>query len=240
MRHILLPTIVFFILIALFLKVPHLVTNKNETQNPVELAVAKEHDGTDVFYQQVIKSKGEWIENAGIPIFDNQFVVTLPPRLPTPQYLSQQVLGSHIAADGSEKWIEVDISDQRLYAWEGDRKVYEFPISSGRLGYDTVQGEFRVWRKVRNQAYRGGSRERGDYYYLPNVPYSLFFHKGYAIHGAYWHNDFGIKRRSSGCVNLKIADAEQLYHWAGPGMSGGVGALNATVDNPGVRVVVHD
>lgn len=150
------------------------------------------------------------------------------------------ILGSHTAADGSEKWVEVDISDQKLYAWEGNRKAYDFPISSGRPGYNTVQGEFRVWRKVRLQAYRGGSKKRGDYYYLPNVPYSLFFHEGYAIHGAYWHNDFGIKRRSSGCVNLRISDAEAIYTWAGPAMQSGTGAINSSSDNPGVRVLVHD
>lgn len=237
MRHILLPTIVFLILIALFLKDPHLLTNKNKTQNPVELAVAKEHDGTDRFLEQVKRSRGEWIENAGPSIFDNKFIATLATK--PAENTSTAVLGSHIAADGSEKWIEVDISDQKLYAWEGNRKAYEFSVSTGRPGYDTVQGEFRVWRKVRNQTYRGGSEERGDYYYLPNVPHSLFFYQGYAIHGAYWHNDFGIKRRSSGCVNVRPDEAEQVYNWAGPAMPAGAGALNSTNDNPGIKVVVH-
>lgn len=214
------------------------VLSLRSSENPAERALAKEHDGTDAFYQQIVKSDGEWIENAGLPVFDNQVLATLPPKLAAS--VPSQVLGSHIATDGSEKWIEVSLSDQKLYAWEGDRKVYEFAISSGRPGYDTVQGEFRVWSKVRNQAYRGGSKERGDYYYLPNVPYSLFFHNGYAIHGAYWHNDFGIKRRSSGCVNLSISDAETIYNWAGPAMPDDQGATRATSDNPGVRVVVHN
>lgn len=74
----------------------------------------------------------------------------------------------------------------------------------------------------------------------PNVPYSLFFHQGYAIHGAYWHNDFGIKRRSSGCINLKPEEAGVIYNWAGPAMTSGEGAVNSTSDNPGVRVVVHE
>lgn len=210
----------------------------NKTKNLAELAVAKEHDGTDAFLNQVKKSEGEWIENAGTPIFDNQTLAVVPPK--PREDKTAMVLGSHTAADGSEKWIEVDISDQKLYGWEGDRKVHDFPISSGRPGYDTVQGEFRIWRKVRSQTYRGGSKARGDYYYLPNVPYSLFFYEAYAIHGAYWHNDFGIKRRSSGCVNLSIPNAEKIYNWAGPAMPAGAGALNASSDNPGVRVVVHD
>lgn len=190
------------------------------------------------FYEHIKSSSGEWVENAPAPVFDNKPVTSLPSK-PANDDLSI-VLGSHIAANGTEKWIEVDISDQKLYAWEGNSKIYEFSISSGRPGYDTVKGEFRVWRKVRSQTYRGGSAVRGDYYNLPNVPYSLFFHEGYAIHGAYWHNDFGIKRRSSGCINLSIPNAEQIYNWAGPAMQNGTKALNSTSENPGIRVVVHE
>ena len=194
---------------------------------------------SDEFYEEAKISSGEWVENAGTPIFENKEVGVRPPRV-ADNNKSAGVLGTHVAPDGSEKWIEIDISDQKIYAWEGSRKIYEFSISSGRPGYDTVRGEFRVWRKVRSQRYQGGSRERGDYYYLPNVPFSLFFYKGFAIHGAYWHNDFGIKRRSSGCVNLKIPEAEQVYNWASPAMPADVKAINSTPENPGIRVVVHD
>lgn len=236
MRLLILPLALFIVLLSFFffrvyLKTPNI-------QNPIEEVVAREHDGTNAFLEQVKVSTGEWVENAGTPIFDNQFIATLPPKLADSD--STAILGSHTAADGSEKWIDVSLSEQKLRAWEGNRLIYEFPISSGRPGYDTVQGDFRVWSKTRLQAYRGGSRERGDYYYLPNVPYSLFFYQGYAIHGAYWHNDFGIKRRSSGCVNLRIPDAEQVYNWAGPAMPAGTGVIRASADNPGVRVVVHN
>ena len=207
------------------------IGNQNDTSVPSEL-------DRKAFYEHIKTASGQWIENAPSPIFDNKSVANLPPK--PKEDNTSVVLGSHTASDGTEKWIEVDISDQKLYAWEGNRKIYDFAISSGRPGYDTVQGEFRVWRKVRSQTYRGGSKARGDYYYLPNVPYSVFFHEGYAIHGAYWHNDFGIKRRSSGCVNLSISNAEKIYNWAGPAMSSGAGALNSTPDNPGVRVVVHN
>lgn len=238
MRLFLLPIAVIIVLIALLSLKNFSPITRSNLQNPSEEAIAKEHDGTDTFYEQVKQSEGEWIENAGMPIFDNQYLATLPPRLAIDN--SSQVLGSHIAADGSEKWIDVNLTTQKLSAWEGNRLIYDFPISSGRPGYDTVRGEFRVWSKTRLQAYRGGSKERGDYYYLPNVPYSLFFHKDYAIHGAYWHNDFGIKRRSSGCVNLRIPDAEQVYNWAGPAIPAGAGVIRASADNPGIRVVVHD
>ncbi len=209
-------------------------------------------DGTDAFYKQLLSSNGEFVENPGEAIFDNQPVESIS-KLKTESILAQakqsntQVLGLHTAPDGSEKWIEIDLSDLKLYAWEGNRKVYEFSISTGRPGYETPTGEFRVWGKVRSQRYKGGTPGTSTYYNLPNVPYSLFFGggnvpnwKGYAIHGAYWHNDFGIKNRSSGCVNVKPEEAGLLYNWAGPTMPEGVGALNSTADNPGVRVVIHE
>lgn len=217
-----------------------------------ELKIAQWNDGTDAFYQQVLKSNGEFVSNSGRAIFDNQPVKSISKSeteniLAKAKDLRAEVLGLHTALDGAEKWIEINLSDLRLYAWEGNRKVFEFSISTGRPGYETPTGEFRVWRKVLSQAYRGGSKERGDYYFLPNVPFSLFFGggnapnwKGYAIHGAYWHNDFGIKNRSSGCVNVKPTEMAQLYTWVGPAMPEGVNALNTTSDNPGVRVMIHD
>ncbi len=207
-------------------------------------------DGTDAFYKQLLSSNGDFVENAGKAIFDNQPVESIS-KLRTENILTQakqtQVLGLHTAPDGSEKWIEVDLSDLKLYVWEGNRKIYEFSVSTGRPGYNTPTGEFRVWRKVLSQRYKGGTPGTSGYYDLPNVPYSLFFEgsgvpnwKGYSIHGAYWHNDFGIKNRSSGCVNVKPEEAGLLYNWAGPAMPEGVNALNATSDNPGIRIVIHD
>lgn len=231
--------VVVLVVLASGLFATYTFRSQKGISNPVERAVANaDNGGTDEFIEQVKNSNGEWLENAGSPIFDNKVVASLSQK-PFEEE-STEVLGSHVATDGSEKWIEVDLSDLRLYAWEGNRKVHEFAVSTGRPGYKTVTGEFRVWRKARLQAYRGGSRERGDYYYLPNVPYSLFFKSGYAIHGAYWHNDFGIKNRSSGCVNLKPEEAGIIYNWAGPALPSGVGAINSTPENPGVRVVVHD
>lgn len=243
MKLLLLPLAALVLLALAFTKTP---THSPEQQTAVW------NDGTDAFYRQVINNSGEWLENAGQAIFDNQSVNSIS-KEGTQSILSKvkesqtQVLGLHTASDGSEKWIEIDLSYLKLFAWEGNRKVYEFSISTGRPGYETPTGEFRVWRKVLSQTYKGGSNARGDYYYLPNVPFSLFFGggsvpnwKGYAIHGAYWHNDFGIKNRSSGCVNVKPEEAGLLYNWAGPAMPEGVSALNTTSDNQGIRVVIHE
>lgn len=229
--------------IFIFLSLVFLGLYSHTLQQPTQLTSSADEQipnadngGNQAFLDEVTSSTGDWLANAELAVFNNEFIdpYNAPPAINT------AVLGSTTAADGSEKWIEVDISDQKIYGWEGSRKVFEFAISSGRPGYDTVQGEFRVWRKVKSQRYRGGTPGTSSYYNLPNVPYSLFFHKGYAIHGAYWHNDFGITRRSSGCVNVSPENAGIIYEWAGPEIPEGQNAINSTEENPGIRIVVHE
>lgn len=227
------------------------MVRNNSSQNANEKITANWGDGTDAFYKKLLLSDGNFEENAGEAIFNNQSVNSIS-KQQTEDILvqassQQQVLGLHTAPDGAEKWVEVDLSDKKLYAWEENRKVFEFLVSTGRPGYETPTGEFRVWRKVLSQRYKGGVPGTSGYYNLPNVPYSLFWGgenvpnwKGYALHGAYWHNDFGIKNRSSGCVNIKPEEAGLLYAWAGPSMPDGVNALTVTNDNPGIKVVIHE
>ena len=85
---------------------------------------------------------------------------------------------------------------------------------------------------------KGGSKELGTYYNLPNVPNNMFFYKGFAIHGAYWHNNFGHPM-SHGCVNSPLAQVAQLFEWAGPVVPPGKNVAHATAENPGTRVFVH-
>lgn len=113
-------------------------------------------------------------------------------------------------AGSGERWIDVDLSRQMLYAYEGSTLVNSFVVSTGTWQYPTVTGQYRVYIKYR---YKDMS---GPGYYLKNVPYTMFFYKGYAIHGTYWHNNFGTPM-SHGCVNLTIADAEWLYNFASVG-----------------------
>ena len=113
----------------------------------------------------------------------------------------------------------------------------QFPISSGKWA-PTPTGTFSIWYKTRSQSMIGGSQELGTYYNLPNVPNNMFFYKGYALHGAYWHNNFGHPM-SHGCVNEPLANASQIFDWAGPNLAPGQGAIRATPENPGTRVVVH-
>lgn len=106
------------------------------------------------------------------------------------------------------KWIEVVIAEQRLTAWENGRAVMSTPVSTGARRTPTPRGTFRIYSKYAKQ------RMRGPDYDLPNVPYVMYFRQGgYALHGAYWHTNFG-QPRSHGCVNLPISAAAWLYHWA--------------------------
>lgn len=152
-----------------------------------------------------------------------------------------KVLG---VANPSERWIEVDLSEQKLRAWDGDTKFVETSVSTGLPGTPTPKGEFRIWLKVRATKMEGGA---GRYYYnLPNVPYVMFFGnnevnpgRGYGLHGTYWHSDFGT-RRSHGCVNLPTPIAKMLYEWTTPGPVEGSGYARSSESNPGTRIVIHD
>ena len=192
--------------------------------------------------EEVLSTSGEFDENASMAIFNSQ-VVDYPKTSLAYSYAQDfakqtdtAVLGT-TTADGKEKWIEVSLADQRLRAWEGDKLVMEFPISGGKWA-PTPTGTFNIWHKTRNQVMSGGSKALGTYYYLPNVPNNMFFYKGYAIHGAYWHNNFG-QPMSHGCVNSPLASAAQIFEWAGPNVPAGQNAVHATADNPGTRVLVH-
>lgn len=112
------------------------------------------------------------------------------------------------------KRIGVDLSSQRLYAYDDNTLIYNFTISSGKPWWPTPTGNFKPWTKITSHTMRGGSTRDGTYYNLPNVPYSMYFYQGYAIHGAYWHNNFG-RPMSHGCVNLRPSDAALLYNWTG-------------------------
>lgn len=110
----------------------------------------------------------------------------------------------------SGRWIEVNLAKQRLVAWENGKVVYSTRISSGKAGTPTRRGTFYVQSKHRAKTMRG----RG--YVAPNVPYTMFYSGGYAIHGAYWHNRFGTPV-SHGCVNLPVGASRRVYSWAGVG-----------------------
>ncbi len=107
----------------------------------------------------------------------------------------------------TEKLIVVKLSTQTLTAYEFGTQVAAFDISSGVPAFPTITGTFYVYakyEKTRMQAYD---------YDIPDVPWTMYYYQGYAIHGAPWHNNFGTPM-SHGCVNLEVANAEWIYNWA--------------------------
>ena len=113
----------------------------------------------------------------------------------------------------STKWIDVDLGEQVLVAYEDDKPVYATLVSSGRA-IPTPMGTYPVWAKVsaismKNQPYEDKA------YFVNKVPWSTFFQWHNAIHGAYWHDRFGVTK-SHGCVNVAPLDARHLFEWVTP------------------------
>lgn len=124
----------------------------------------------------------------------------------------QRILGEY-AETPTNKRIEIDLTSQKLYAYEGAELKYDFNVSTGLPWFATPTGEARAWLKSRYVHMRGSD------YDLPGVPHVIFIYgekmdkwKGYAIHGAYWHLRFGHPI-SHGCINVPLKDMEQLYGW---------------------------
>ncbi len=114
------------------------------------------------------------------------------------------------AAARGKKWIEIDLSSQRLVAHQGDSVVLRTKVSTGLRRTPTPVGRYSVRTKVRRQTMTGPG------YSLPNVQWVMYFYRDYAIHGTYWHNRFG-RPMSHGCVNVRNKQAQFLYNWAGHG-----------------------
>jgi LysM repeat protein len=123
---------------------------------------------------------------------------------------AQSTLNLVATPSNGKKWIEVNLSEQTLTAWQGDVVVMHTAISSGRSTTPTVTGRFTIGNKYKAQ------RMSGPGYDLPNVPYVMYFHSAYAIHGAYWHTSFGTPV-SHGCVNMWPDESRMLYEWAPSG-----------------------
>jgi L,D-transpeptidase catalytic domain/LysM domain len=110
-----------------------------------------------------------------------------------------------------EKWIDVNLTSQTLIAYEHQTPVFRTRVSSGLPQYPTVAGTFQIYLKYEKADMSGGAGD--DAYYLPDVPYIMYFHGNYGLHGTYWHNNFGTPM-SHGCVNLATPDAQWLFNWA--------------------------
>jgi hypothetical protein len=181
---------------------------------------------------------GDYDATASVATYDN-FRLSIPQNDIAYVPPAKPVLGYSTAP----KHIEVDLSTQHLYAYEGDQLIYDFLISSGKWNR-TPTGTFWIWTKLRYTRMKGGNPAIGTYYDLPNVPYVMFFYndqvaksQGFSLHGTYWHENFGHPM-SHGCVNMKTEEAALIYYWADPDLRGNTN-INTTEDNPGTPIIIY-
>ncbi len=111
------------------------------------------------------------------------------------------------AEDATGKRFLIVLSQQRLYAYDGDQMVRTTLISSGIAAYPTPVGIFHIYVRYRS------TEMIGPGYDLPNVPYTQYFYQGYGLHGTYWHHNFGTPM-SHGCINMPTPEAEWAFNWA--------------------------
>ena len=126
---------------------------------------------------------------------------------PTSEYVPPN---PDVVVGNGERWIDVDLTNQMVYAYEGDVMVNSFVVSTGTRLTPTVTGKYKIYVKIRSGSMHGPG------YFLPDVPYIMYFYKGYGLHGTYWHNNFGTPM-SHGCVNLRTDEAGWLFNWASVG-----------------------
>ena len=136
--------------------------------------------------------------------------VPLPTPASTSVAASETEIVPQVTVSANERWIDVNLTQQMTYAYQGNTVVNSFLVSTGTWQYPTVTGQYHIYVKLRYTDMAGPG------YYLPNVPFTMYFYQGYGLHGTYWHHNFGTPM-SHGCVNLSIPDSEWLYNWASVG-----------------------
>ena len=146
--------------------------------------------------------KTTWVDLAGVNLYHDFLPVE---ELPPTETSTPVVL---VGIEGH--WIDIDLSEQMLYAYDGIDQVASFLVSTGIDLYPTETGKYHIYVKMRY------SDMHGDDYYLPDVPYSMYYSGDFSIHGTYWHHSFGTPM-SHGCVNMDINDSEWLYNWSSVG-----------------------
>jgi lipoprotein-anchoring transpeptidase ErfK/SrfK len=161
-----------------------------------------------------VRPEGEWF---GV----RRFVVHIP-RAATRRWFVLLLLAvAALAAPATgaakpQKTIVISISQQTLWAYKGHQVVLSSYVSTGRTGFDTPVGSFAVLTKLPSQTMEGVIG--GEYYNVPDVPDVMYFtNRGHALHGTYWHNNFGTPM-SHGCVNLPMDVAAWMFQWAPVGM----------------------
>ena len=146
--------------------------------------------------------KTRWVNLAGLNLDYNYVpIATSPPTETSTPVILPGIEG---------RWIDVDLSEQMLFAYEGTERVASFLVSTGTAPYPTEQREYRIYVKYLF------SDMHGSDYFLPDVPFTMYYSGDFSIHGTYWHHNFGTPM-SHGCINMDTSEAEWLYNWASVG-----------------------
>jgi hypothetical protein len=171
-----------------------------------------------------------WLDGAGVKVLTDQDVSPISPNV-----------------DPNEKKIVADITYQTLSCFEGNNEVFFCRISSGQK-YDangevsdklaTPVGDLAAWWKIVSKNMTAGNEQAG--YSTPAVPWCTFISgEGVAIHGAFWHNDFG-ERRSHGCINVTPEEAKWIFRWTTPFISVEQSEQRLTFPDHGTAVTVSE
>jgi len=134
-------------------------------------------------------------------------------------------------------WINLNIGQEVLTLFKGADPVLATYVSTGMKGSATIQGVFNIQYKYAATRMHGGPPFATHYYDLPNVPWTMYYHGSFGVHGAYWHDEFGITK-SAGCTNMTIGDSKYIFNLVSPNIGMATSGA-ATVANPGTVVYNH-
>ena len=192
------------------------IAEPTATAEPVQPTATPEATATSVHAKNIVQGSDDPRPTWTVTPTPSPTPSPTPTIIPTFTSDSGGVIrgGRPLGVAADERWIDVDLSTQTLRAFEGNELIFETLISSGLANTPTVTGQFRIWLRYESQTMDGS--QLGYDYYLENVPYVMYFYEDYALHGAYWHSNFGTPM-SHGCVNMDISDAQWVYSWAGEG-----------------------
>ncbi len=229
--------LIFFFLFVSAIGVFGVKSQNDEKNAMMDMGSSRELLSSSYVAENLLSANGEFSEGEKKYIFNNK---SYDAPIESLRKLSQKPsMALNVLGDSTEeKRIVVDLKNQRVYGYEGQRLALNFLVSTGLWGR-TPTGSFRIWYKVRSQTMKGGDRLLGTYYYLPNVQFIQYFNQGIGFHSTYWHNNYG-NPMSHGCINMTTTDAETLYHWASPVMPSGSRIFRSSSNNQGTRVDVVD
>ena len=171
---------------------PELTGHTLQRYDVIEVYETRETDGVN----WLLIGPDEWIE------YSNSFAALVYPTSTPPEGVV------------NGRWIEINLFEQTVSVYENNRLIFATLVSTGIDGWWTRPGLFQITEKLEATPMSGAfEADRSDYYYLEDVPWTMYFDQSRALHGAYWHNYFGYER-SHGCVNLSPGDSRWLYGWA--------------------------